>query len=169
MCSESETLADRLIALEGLPEQVASARAYVDAVLGPDHPINFAVKIVVSELFTNAINHTWSGAPQGRVWLLIEQLDTGDAVRVDVFDEGSDSEPRVLRPTEVKVPAPRRSEESSYFDNPKDADLFGRGLWLVQTLSRKWDTYEHDLGRTANGRAVYCVVPHQLPPLPVLG
>lgn len=161
MSAVVETLADHMAVFNGLPEEVEKARGHVDERLGPEHSdIAYFVKLVLSELFTNAIRHTRSGAPGGQVVVLIEPLD--DAVRVDVFDQGSGREPRIVRTREpVALPDPG-TPESALAD--WDPDLSGRGLYLVESLSRTWGVYSHE-----DGRAVYCEVPHDLPPLPALG
>ncbi|MEU6997693.1 ATP-binding protein [Nonomuraea sp. NPDC046570] len=90
--------------------------------------------IVVSELVGNAVRHTRSGGPGGKITMLIVESG-GDMVRIEVVDDGA-----------VSVPAPRE---------PDSSELSGRGLWLVDELSAEWGV------RVVAGdrRAVWALMP----------
>ncbi|MBZ6086785.1 ATP-binding protein [Streptomyces olivaceus] len=89
------------------------------------------VVLVVSELVGNAVRHTTAGPD----WLTIE-ID-GDQVIVAVHDPEPDG-------SDVHL-----SEEAA---DPLAES--GRGLWLVQTLARRWY-----VETTAVGKAVVAVLP----------
>lgn len=102
----------------GTPEAVGLARKFARLVLA-DHVLADAVELVVSELATNAIEHTESGRPGG---LFVVELEVfADHVEVAVIDMGSDSRPVLVG------------------DDPADeATLSGRGLHIVRALSKEW-------------------------------
>ena len=50
-----------------------------------------AATLLTSELVTNAIQHTASGAPGGTVTIVV--VDVPDGVLVEVIDDGSDGTP----------------------------------------------------------------------------
>jgi hypothetical protein len=83
-----------------------------------------AATLLTSELVTNAIQHTASGADGGAVTVVV--IDVPDGVLVEVIDDGSPEMPVVK------------------------GDLLatdGHGLFLVQQLSAHWG-YLHDPGGT---------------------
>jgi serine/threonine-protein kinase RsbW len=100
---------------------VAAARRYVRDVLG-GHPRAHvdAVELMVSELATNAVKHAHSD-------FKVSINDSGGEIRVEVRDTGR-GQP-VLR-----FPAP--TEPS------------GRGLRVVEALSRAWGTVDSRHGKT---------------------
>jgi serine/threonine-protein kinase RsbW len=73
-------------------------------------------KIVATELVNNAVIHG-----DGRIMLRAELR--GDAVRVEVVDEGTGNAP--------KIRAQRRTDDPG-----------GRGLRIVDALSMRWGTFE---------------------------
>ncbi|MEW1841697.1 ATP-binding protein [Nonomuraea angiospora] len=109
---DSEDLVARL---PGVPSQVARARGLVTAALGRDHPLYDDAALLTSELATNAILHTRSGAG-GSFTVTVSSSET--AVRVLVSDSGSDGPPCVCR----------TSAQSTS----------GRGLPLIEALSHRW-------------------------------
>ncbi|MEU6714175.1 ATP-binding protein [Nonomuraea sp. NPDC046802] len=75
------------------------------------------VKLVISELVSNAVMHSRSAQPGGQVTVMVTEI--GDALaRVEVTDEGP-----------IIVPRPRV---------PSDGDCCGRGLHIVEELSARW-------------------------------
>ncbi|MEU8270275.1 ATP-binding protein [Sphaerisporangium sp. NPDC049002] len=110
--------------LLGFPESVSRAREYVRHKLGEGHPALDDVTLLVSEVVTNSVVHS-NSRNGGRVTLAI--ADCHDLIHVDVVDAGGDTAPHV------------------------GGDLLaegGRGLILVETLSHRWDVYDHPAGRT---------------------
>lgn len=77
--------------------------------------------LLVSELVTNAVQHTESRRPGGVVTVTI--LDVTGAIRVEVTDEGSARSVPVVKDDVL-------------------ADS-GRGLFLVQSVADDWG-YQHD-------------------------
>jgi anti-sigma regulatory factor (Ser/Thr protein kinase) len=108
-------------AFGGSPDQVRSVRAFVsDLVDG--FPRADDVVLLVSELATNAVLHTASGA--GGTFSVVVRVD-GGLVRVEVHDLGSDEEPSFTGSS-----SPRES---------------GAGLFLVESMADMWGFYgDHD-------------------------
>lgn len=110
-------------------EQVSRARRLVSARLeswGVGEDAHDTALLVVSELFTNAIVHT------GGHLVSCELRAGADSLRVTVQDQGSaPTGPHVCRGTEGER---------------------GRGLLLVEAVSRAWGTYDTASG---TGRAVW--------------
>jgi serine/threonine-protein kinase RsbW len=82
---------------------------------------------LTSEVLTNAIRHSDSARPDGQVTLVI--TDCGEAIQVEVIDEGSATNTPQVR-TELD-----------------GQSLGGRGLWLVDQMSQSWGSREHAAGR----------------------
>jgi anti-sigma regulatory factor (Ser/Thr protein kinase) len=109
-----------LSVLPGTPESVRAARRMVRQVLGDGHPAAETVQLAVSELVTNAIMHSRSGAPGGTVTVA---LCLGpDGLLVQVRDDGGPSEPRL----------------TSAAPGPEDGAERGYGLLLVDALADRW-------------------------------
>ncbi|HEX4817948.1 MAG TPA: ATP-binding protein [Nonomuraea sp.] len=106
---------DLVVRLPGVPSQVSSARGIVRAALGRDHPLYDDVVLLTSELATNAILHTKSGAG-GSFTVAVSSSES--VVRVCVSDAGSDGPPCVCR----------TSTQSTS----------GRGLPLIEAISHRW-------------------------------
>jgi anti-sigma regulatory factor (Ser/Thr protein kinase) len=101
-------------AFDGTPEQVSSARAFAREVLGPIPVLDEAL-LLLSELCTNALQHTASGS-KGSFEVAI---DPGpEVLRVEVRDSGAARAPAL-------VPADPAAET-------------GRGLALVAALAGNW-------------------------------
>src|SRR5579859_6911405 len=111
--------------IPGREQSVPEARAFVDGILGPGHPRGDVARLLVSELVTNAIQHTHSRRPGGTVTVVVIEL--AGSLRVEVSDEGSARSVPVVR------------------DDMLASD--GRGLFLVQSLADEWG-YLQDLGGT---------------------
>ncbi|SEG89847.1 Anti-sigma regulatory factor (Ser/Thr protein kinase) [Thermomonospora echinospora] len=103
---------------DGKPESVGLARKFARLVL-VDHVLADTVELVVSELATNALEHTSSGDLDG---LFVVQLEVfPDRVEVAVIDMGADSRPVLVGDDPANVTA-----------------LSGRGLHIVRALSKEW-------------------------------
>jgi anti-sigma regulatory factor (Ser/Thr protein kinase) len=105
--------------IHGRPEEVSRARAFVARTLSavgktPTVDADTAT-LLTSELVTNAIVHTASGAPGGTVTIVV--VDVVDGVLIEVIDDGSAGTPVVK-------------------DDLLTAD--GHGLYLVQQLTAQW-------------------------------
>ena len=114
------------VTIPGIPEQVSGTRAFIARVLdrrpGVDRD---AATLLTSELVTNAIQHTGSGAPGGTVTVVVIGVPGG--VLVEVVDDGSAGNPVVK------------------------GDLYaaeGQGLFLVQQLATQWGYLRDDSGTT---------------------
>jgi anti-sigma regulatory factor (Ser/Thr protein kinase) len=89
------------------------------------------VELLVSELLTNAVKASQAIAdrPPVRLWLL------SDKQRVLVLVWDANPHPPVRKDTDLEAES-------------------GRGLLLVETLSDKWDWYEH---RKTGGKVVWAL------------
>ncbi|PRY01576.1 ATP-binding protein [Allonocardiopsis opalescens] len=101
----------------GSADQVREARRYVDGLIDQDCPVRDDALWLVSELATNAIEHTSSAG--GSFEVAVGQRP--GALRVEVRDEGAEDEPRWRRADLAGL-----DEES------------GRGLGFVQLLAQRW-------------------------------
>jgi anti-sigma regulatory factor (Ser/Thr protein kinase) len=104
----------------GTPAAPAQARGYLRAVLGDGISLDDAI-LLVSELVTNSVRHSASGAG-GTITVSVLE-DAGGRVRVEVADQGG-----------ATWPAPRRPPD----DIIGDLQDSGRGLFLVDRLSAAW-------------------------------
>jgi anti-sigma regulatory factor (Ser/Thr protein kinase) len=115
--------------IPGRPEEVSGARAFVARTLSavgktPTVDADTAT-LLTSELVTNAILHSASGAPGGTVTIVV--VDVEDGVLVEVIDDGSADIPVVK-------------------DEMLTAD--GHGLYLVQQLTAQWGYLRDPAGTT---------------------
>src|SRR6266536_3293449 len=101
----------------GHPEQVGQARLFTRSVLAGRPEADTAV-LVVSELATNALRHTASGAPDGTFLVVVWARQ--DGVRVAVCDLGAAGRPAIK-------PASGDELQAS-----------GHGLVLVATVAKEW-------------------------------
>ncbi|GLZ04833.1 hypothetical protein Acsp03_22990 [Actinomadura sp. NBRC 104412] len=111
------------------PASVRDARCFAWAYVAErvTGELAHSVELVVSELCTNAVEHTASGEPGG--WFVLELEMHPDHVRVAVIDKG----------TTAKVPA---------LDPAAGLDAeSGRGLYIVQALSKAWGSELVLMGR----------------------
>jgi anti-sigma regulatory factor (Ser/Thr protein kinase) len=104
------------VTLAGRAERARAARAFVSEVLGSGHPCRDAAILLVSEVFSNSIRHSRSGAPGETVTVAVISGD--GIVRVEVTDRAGPGTPE-LRPA------------------GRDAEG-GRGLHLVADLAARW-------------------------------
>src|ERR1700744_5190890 len=85
------------LTLPGRPAEVSAARAFVTrtmAAAGKGRTVDSdAATLLTSELVTNAIQHTASGADGGTVTIVV--MEVADGVLVEVIDEGSADMPVV--------------------------------------------------------------------------
>jgi len=117
------------LTIPGRAQEVSAARAFVARTLsaagkGPAVDSD-AATLLTSELVTNAIRHTDSGAPGGTVTIVV--VDVPDGVLVEVIDDGSAGTPVVK------------------------GDLLatdGHGLFLVQQLTAQWGYLRDTAGTT---------------------
>ncbi|MBX6386694.1 MAG: ATP-binding protein [Microbispora sp.] len=112
------------LALPGLPESVSAARAFAAGCLPVGCPRADDVALVVSELATNAVLHSASGAPGGTFVVLVD-AEPG-AVAVAVADQGP-----------ALVPGVRPLGEG------------GHGLHLVAELADAYEVTTTETCRTA--------------------
>lgn len=102
------------------PRSVPGARRFIREVLSPWPRETIEVaELMVSELATNCIRHAGTGFE-----LLV---CAGEEIRVEVSDSGEGT-PRVL--------------------TPRPTDPSGRGLRIVEGLSRRWGISERPQGKT---------------------
>lgn len=104
------------VTLAGRAERARLARAFVAAVLGPRHPCGEAAVLLVSELFSNSVQHSRSADPGETVTVAVTA--GGRIVRVEVVDRTGSATPQL-----------RRSG-----DDVED----GRGLGLVAAMAVRW-------------------------------
>ncbi|MEU4683162.1 ATP-binding protein [Streptomyces xinghaiensis] len=110
----------------GRPEEIRNARRFTVQCLG-DPATAAPAELVVSELATNAVRHTASGAPAGTFQVVLDR--TGPAVTVSVTDAGTtDTKPE--------------------FHHPDAEALCGRGLGIVAALAERVEVYGDHRGRT---------------------
>ena len=113
------------VTLAGRAERARAARSFVCEVLGPGHPCGDVAVLLVSEVFSNSVRHSGSGAAGETVTVAVRAGD--ETVRVEVTDRAGPGTPELL-------PASRDAEG-------------GRGLQLVAALAARWGTRRRG-GRT---------------------
>ncbi len=101
--------------LPGRPDQVARARRWISQELGRGHPLHDDCVLLTSEIATNAVLHSRTGAG-GAFTLDLSHSDK--RVYVSVRDEGSAEPPCACHAA------------------PSAAN--GRGLPLLEALARRW-------------------------------
>jgi anti-sigma regulatory factor (Ser/Thr protein kinase) len=109
----------------GRPDQIAHARDFTRRILGPCPVLDEAV-LLVSELATNAIEHT-ATANRGSFHVTIHQSHS--TLRIAVTDEGSDNVPTPAHPAASLAET-------------------GRGLELVELIADGWGHHGDESGRT---------------------
>jgi PAS domain S-box-containing protein len=97
------------------------------------------VRLIATELVTNAVRHGATG--QGDAWVDLRVLARTDGVRLEVTHPGASFTPP------DRIPAPGPTDER------------GRGLLVVQELSRAWGSLSPQPGVTG----VWCEVPSPAP------
>jgi anti-sigma regulatory factor (Ser/Thr protein kinase) len=112
--------------LPGTPEAAGTARQLARDFLGAGHPAADTVVLIVSELVTNALTHSRSGAPGGFITVSLCGGDSG--VLIQVRDDGG------------------RSGRWLTAD-PGSVAEHGYGLLLVDALADSWGTVAGPQGR----------------------
>jgi anti-sigma regulatory factor (Ser/Thr protein kinase) len=116
------------LTIPGRPEHVSRARAFVAGLAVQTAPARSAADTAVlltSELVTNAMLHTSSGAGDGTVTVVV--VDVPDGLMVEVIDDGS--------------PASGPEVQSDRYV------AHGHGLFLVEQLASRWG-YLRDMAGT---------------------
>ncbi|WP_304452106.1 ATP-binding protein [Nocardiopsis sp. YSL2] len=116
---------------DGRFDQVRRIREWCQKAIRMDDKRAAPVLLILSELATNAIQHSASGDQYGRVRVTVEVMP-GDFVLLRVIDDG----PRAGRPV-TRPYVPGRIDELS---------IGGYGLALVSALSEKWWWTDHPQG-----------------------
>lgn len=130
------------VAFQATPVAVSQARRTMRKLV-PTHPALDVIELLLSELFTNAVNYGQSDL----VVLTVSRTFTG--LMVAVADSGPGFIPGF-------VPMARRQEQSGDRDVASEED--GRGLVLVTTLALRWGTIQD-----AHGTTVWFIMGDQLP------
>src|ERR1039457_7093177 len=120
------------LVIDGLPEQVSAARAFVRQVLGSSHPGADGVALLTSELVTNSVLHSDSRRPGNTITVTVTGMT--DGIRVEVLDAGGASVPSLARAA----------------DEVTDQ---GHGLRLVSDLSAQWGYHRDDAGLITGSRS----------------
>jgi anti-sigma regulatory factor (Ser/Thr protein kinase) len=117
------------LTVPGAAREVSGVRAFLTRTLsatGKERAVDSdAATLLTSELVTNAILHTASGANGGTVTIVV--VDVPDGVLIEVVDDGSEGSPVVK------------------------GDLLsahGHGLFLVQQLAAQWGYLRDPAGTT---------------------
>lgn len=127
------------VTVPGEPEEVSRVRGFIARTLacaGLPGVDSDAATLLTSELVTNAIMHTDSGKPGGRVSVVIRSLS--DGLLIEVIDDGSAGTP-------VVKTDPLAGE--------------GQGLYLVQQMASQWGYLRGQAGTTV----WFCLAPAELP------
>jgi anti-sigma regulatory factor (Ser/Thr protein kinase) len=118
--------------LPAIPESAGTARRLAGHFLGDQHPAADAVILCVSELVTNAIEHSLSAVPGGTVTVTF--CASAREILVQVRDDGGRAAPQVRE----------LGPESEH----------GRGLQLVAALTDRWGS-----AAGPEGRVTWCRLP----------
>jgi anti-sigma regulatory factor (Ser/Thr protein kinase) len=115
------------LTIPGRPEQVGLARAFVAQTLSSKQiqADCDAATLLTSEIVTNAIQHTESGADGGTVTIVV--IGVAHGVLIEIIDDGAAGAPIVK------------------------GDLYaaeGHGLFLVQNLATEWGYLKDSAGTT---------------------
>lgn len=114
------------VTIPGIPEHVSVTRAFIARTLAAVPRVDSdAATLLTSELVTNAIQHTDSGAAGGTVTVVVIAVPEG--VLVEVVDDGSADTPVV---------------KGSWYAAE------GQGLFLVQQLAARWGFLRDPAGTT---------------------
>src|ERR1700735_3011131 len=104
------------VTLAGRGDRARAARWFAGEVLGPGHPCGDVAVLLVSEIFSNSVRHSGSGAAGETVTVAVRAGE--GIVRVEVIDRAGPGMPE-LRPA------------------GRDAEG-GRGLQLVAAFAARW-------------------------------
>ena len=108
------------LVIDGKPEQVGAARAFIRRVLGSGHPGAERVSLLTSELVTNSVNHSDSRMEGGTV--IVRLRGGAERILVEVLDDGGSTVPTL------------RGDD--------DLAESGRGLRLVNACSAAWGFHQ---------------------------
>src|SRR5215470_4076561 len=109
------------LTLPGLPKHVSDARRFVARAVGDDPRADSAM-LLTSELVTNALMHSRSRLPGGRI--VVVAVSSWAGLLVSVTDDGSDSGLPVV--------------------GGRGGDEHGNGLLLVDTIADRWGYLRND-------------------------
>ena len=111
------------LTMPGSPEFVRNARRFTARTIG-DHPRADDALLLISEVVTNAVAHSRSGLPGGKIVVTVSRLT--DAVLISTADDGAEeSLPRVAAAADR-----------------------GHGLVLVDSLADHWGYQRDQAGTT---------------------
>ncbi|MEE1774043.1 ATP-binding protein [Streptomyces sp. JV185] len=132
------------VALPSEPVSVSAARSYVDRVLGEWGPVadtdfTDSVRLIVSELATNAVQHTFGQSPTFTVDLRLEREG-------QLYLGVTDSHPRW----------PRRLPAAVQQDN-------GRGMVIIRTLAKECGGRLTVSPTADGGKTVWIALPWSVP------
>jgi anti-sigma regulatory factor (Ser/Thr protein kinase) len=114
------------VTIPGIPEHVSATRVFIARTIAAVPRVDSdAATLLTSELVTNAIQHTDSGAPGGTVTVVV--IEVTDGVLVEVVDDGSADTPVV---------------KGSWYTAE------GQGLFLVEQLAARWGFLRDPAGTT---------------------
>jgi len=108
------------LVIDGKPEQVGAARAFIRRMLGSGHPGAERVSLLTSELVTNSVNHSDSRMEGGTV--TVRLWAGAERILVEVIDDGGNT-----------VPTLRGDDHLAES---------GRGLRLVNACSASWGFHQ---------------------------
>ena len=121
------------VTLAGRAERARVARVFTGEVLGPAHPCRDVAILLVSELFSNSLRYSRSGAPGGTVTVTVTA--GGGLVLVEVANRSGPGVPQLRL---------------------DDGDTEGgRGLRLVAGLAERWG-WRRSSGRTVTWYELRC-------------
>lgn len=111
----------------GTAAQCGQMRAWIRSLMRPFPQIRDAVELVATELFTNAVEHTASGKPGGRVEVFLTRLaEDPQTLCLEIVDQGTGGDlPRQV--ARAILPGPEAQS--------------GRGLFITSVLSREWGRF----------------------------
>ena len=120
------------ISCPGFPEEIGRARRWVREILR-DQPYADDAALIVSELGTNALQHTASGSAEGAFHVVLAL--SCHALAISVSDDGqADTTPQ------IKQPGPEATQ--------------GRGLGMVSGLAARVDVRRGPHGQTVTAELI---------------
>ncbi|MFC0040836.1 ATP-binding protein [Actinomadura rayongensis] len=119
-----------VVTLPGERCSAARARAFLRDLLPPDDPVLDDLLTVGSETVGNAVAHTASGRPGGRVTVALTATARG--YRLEVGDDGADGARPHVRP----------GSDEDLVDDPLAGAENGRGMRIVAALTSAWGYWE---------------------------
>ncbi len=143
------------VTLPSDPVSVSTARRYAADVLGAwrlpgDGELRDSVRLIVSELATNAVQHTFGQSPTFRVDLFLEEAGTGDG------GPGTAAGRLLVGVTDSHPRWPRRLPAAVRQDN-------GRGMGIIRSLTAHHGGRMFVSPTEDGGKTVWVVLPLPLP------